>query len=84
MMAWSSSGLILGISAVSAIVLPPTYVRSAAASIFILGLFGFDETNALAFSGIWWLISQVPTVILGLPSLWLSSQPAEVRDADHS
>ena len=85
LMAWSLSGLVLGISAISAIVLPPTYgAGNAAASIFILGLFGFDENNALAFAAIWWLISQVPTVLLGLPSLWLVSHTAERNDAEHS
>lgn len=71
LMAWSLSGLVLGISAIASIVLPPTYgAGSAAASIFILGLFGFDQTQALGFATIWWLISQVPTVVLGLPCLW--------------
>ncbi len=72
LLAWSLSGLVLGISAIASIVLPPTYgAGSAAASVFILGLFGFDETQALGFASVWWLISQVPTVLLGLPSLWL-------------
>ncbi len=71
LMAWSLSGLVLGISAIASIVLPPTYgAGSAAASIFILGLFGFDQTQALGFATTWWLISQVPTVVLGLPCLW--------------
>lgn len=74
-MAWSLSGLVLGISAIAAIVLPPTYgAGSAAAAIFVLGLFGFDQTNALGFATTWWLISQVPTLILGIPSLWLTSR----------
>lgn len=82
LMAWSLSGLVLGISAISAIVLPPTYgAGNAAAAIFILGLFGFDENNALAFAAIWWLISQVPTVLLGLPSLWLVGRTSRNDDA---
>lgn len=85
LMAWSLSGLVLGISAISAIVLPPTYgAGNAAASIFILGLFGFDENNALAFAAIWWLISQVPTVILGLPSLWFISHSSGTFHAERS
>ena len=71
LMMWSLSGLVLGISAIASIVLPPTYgASSAAASIFILGLFGFDQTQSLGFATTWWLISQVPTVVLGLPCLW--------------
>ena len=74
-MAWSLSGLVLGISAIAGIVLPPTYgAGSAAASIFILGLFGFNQTEALGFASIWWLISQVPAVALGLPSIWIVQQ----------
>ena len=72
MLTWSLSGLVLGLSAVASIVFPQTYgAGSAAASIFILGLFGFDQTQALGFASVWWLISQVPAVMLGLPSLWL-------------
>lgn len=75
MLTWSISGLVLGLSAVASIVFPQTYgAGSAAASIFILGLFGFDQTQALGFASVWWLISQVPAVILGLPSLWLLSR----------
>ena len=74
LLSWSLSGLVLGISAIASIVLPPTYgAGNAAASIFILGLFGFNQTQALGFAGVWWLISQVPTVVLGLPSLWAMS-----------
>ena len=75
MLTWSVSGLVLGLSAIASIVFPQTYgAGSAAASIFILGLFGFDQTQALGFATVWWLISQVPAVILGLPSLWLLSR----------
>ena len=69
MLTWSLSGLVLGLSAIASIVFPQTYgAGSAAASVFILGFFGFDQTQALGFAGIWWIISQVPAVILGLPS----------------
>ena len=85
LLTWSLSGLVLGLSAVASIVFPQTYgAGSAAASIFILGLFGFDQTQALGFASIWWIISQVPAVILGLPSLWLlrKSSP-QVTAPDH-
>jgi len=72
LLTWSLSGLVLGLSAVASIVFPQTYgAGSAAASVLILGFFGFDQTQALGFASIWWLISQVPTLVLGLPSLWM-------------
>ena len=72
MLTWSLSGLVLGLSAIASIVFPQTYgAGSAAASVFILGFFGFDQTQALGFASVWWIISQVPAVLLGLPSLWL-------------
>ena len=78
LLSWSLSGLVLGISAIASIVLPPTYgAGSAAASIFILSLFGFDQTQALGFASVWWLISQVPTVLLGMPSLWSIGRDVE-------
>lgn len=75
LLTWSVSGLVLGLSAVASIVFPQTYgAGSAAASVLILGFFGFDQTQALGFATIWWLISQVPTLVLGLPSLWMIGQ----------
>ena len=72
LLTWSLSGLVLGLSAVASIVFPQTYgAGSAAASVLILGFFGFNQTQALGFASIWWLISQVPTLVLGLPSLWM-------------
>ena len=85
MLTWSLSGLVLGLSAIASIVFPQTYgAGSAAASVFILGFFGFDQTQALGFAGIWWIISQVPAVILGLPSLWLLRKKSpQVTATDH-
>ena len=69
---WSCSALILGFSAFAAIALPPSYgAGPAAASIFVLSFVGATEEQALAFSAIWWLISQLPAAALGIPSLWL-------------
>lgn len=85
LLTWSLSGLVLGLSAIASIVFPQTYgAGSAAASVFILGFFGFDQTQALGFASIWWIISQVPAVILGLPSLWLlrKSSP-QITAPDH-
>ena len=67
---WAISGLILGFSALASIVLPPTYgAGTTAACVFVLGLFGIDQSLALAYSALWWLVSQVPATILGLPCL---------------
>ena len=80
LLTWSLSGLVLGLSAIASIVFPQTYgAGSAAASVFILGFFGFDQTEALGFASIWWIISQVPAVILGLPSLWLLRKSAPTK-----
>jgi hypothetical protein len=38
----------------------------------ILGLFGLPPEAALAYGAAYWLISQVPAVLMGVPaSLWL-------------
>ena len=72
---WTISGLILGISAVASIVLPPTYAAgNTASAIFVLTLFQIDESAAIAYSTLWWIISQVPAAILGIPSLWRLQQ----------
>jgi len=69
---WTISGLILGFSAIAGIVLPPTYgAGTAAAAVFVLALFGIEQSLAIAYTALYWLISQVPAAILGLPCLFL-------------
>ena len=69
---WTIAGLILGFSALSSIVLPPTYgAGTAASAIFVLGILGISEELAIAYAAVWWLISQLPAMGLGMPSLWV-------------
>ena len=69
---WTIAGLILGFSALASIVLPPTYgAGTTAAAIFVLGMMGISEEQAIAYSVVWWLISQLPAMALGIPSLWV-------------
>jgi uncharacterized protein (TIRG00374 family) len=69
---WTISGLILGLSAIASIVLPPTYgAGTAAAAVFVLGLFGVEQELALAYSALWWTISQIPATMIGLPCVFL-------------
>jgi uncharacterized membrane protein YbhN (UPF0104 family) len=68
----------LGFSAIAAIVLPPTYgAGTVAASIFVLGLFGIDQSQAIAYSALWWIISQVPAAFLGIPCFLLLRKEEE-------
>ena len=47
----------------------PTYgAGPAAASVFVLSLFGVPQATALAFAALWWLISQVPCALIGVPA----------------
>ena len=67
---WMISGIILGISAISSVVLPPTYgAGHAAASVFLLGLCNIDSSIAIAYATLWWLISQIPTALVGIPCI---------------
>ena len=65
------STLILGVSAVAAFALPPSYGAGPAASaILIFSLFQLPEENALAYAAIWWVLSQVPSLLFGIPAMW--------------
>ena len=65
------STLILGVSAVAAFALPPSYGAGPAASaILIFSLLQLPEENALAYAAIWWVLSQVPSLLFGIPALW--------------
>ena len=73
------STLILGVSAVAAFALPPSYGAGPAASaILIFSLFQLPEENALAYAAIWWVLSQVPSLLFGIPALWF------MKSADNS
>jgi len=62
---------VLAISSVASIVLPPSFGASpATASVAVLAVFGVGATDALAYAAAWWLISQVPATLIGLPCLW--------------
>ena len=66
------STLILGISAVAAFALPPSYGAGPAASaILVFSLFQLSEEDAIAYAAIWWVLSQFPSLLFGIPSLWL-------------
>jgi uncharacterized membrane protein YbhN (UPF0104 family) len=69
---WTAAAVMLGFSALAAIILPPTYgAGPAAAAVFVLSVFGIEQPVALAYSAIWWLISQVPCAIVGIPCIWM-------------
>lgn len=62
---------VLAISAVAGVVLPPSFgAGPAAAAVAVLAVFGIDQSGALAYAAGWWLISQVPAALIGLPCLW--------------
>jgi uncharacterized protein (TIRG00374 family) len=69
---WTAAAVMLGASALASIILPPTYgAGPAAAAVFILSLFGVPQSVALAYSAVWWLISQLPCAMIGVPCIWL-------------
>lgn len=64
--------IIMALSAISAIALPPSYGAGPAAVItFVLQLFGCSTEESFAYSGVWWILSQLPTICTGIPSYWL-------------
>ena len=82
---WTISGLILGLSAVAAIVLPPSVgAGTAAAAVFVLGLFGIEQELAIAYTALWWLISQIPATILGLPCVFLLRKETNTDKQTHT
>ena len=72
---------VLGLSAIASIVLPPSYgAGPAAASLAVLAPMGANEADALAYAGAWWILSQIPALTLGLPSMWsLGFKMSETR-----
>ena len=43
----------------------------AAVSVALLAPLGISQTSALAYAAGFWLLGSLPTVIMGLPALWL-------------
>ena len=66
-----AGSLVLGISSLAAFVLPPTMAAGpTAASALVMPLFGVDESGALAYAAMYWLVAHAPAVTMGLPALW--------------
>ena len=69
---WGTVCIVLAFSAVAAVALPPSYgAGPAAAILFVFSLLGLQDELALSYAAIWWILSQIPTLITGVPSLWL-------------
>ncbi|MAA78817.1 MAG: hypothetical protein CL916_06120 [Deltaproteobacteria bacterium] len=69
---WGTVCIVLAFSAVAAVALPPSYgAGPAAAILFVFSLLEIQDESALSYAAIWWILSQVPTLITGVPSLWL-------------
>lgn len=69
MPALAASG-VLALSSLAAVALPPGYgAGPAAASAAVLSIFGVDPAGALAYAGAWWIISQVPATVIGIPCM---------------
>ena len=68
--ALAASG-VLAISSLASVLLPPSYgAGPAAAAVFVLSAFGLGPEDAFAYSVGWWLVSQVPAVVVGVPAFY--------------
>ena len=68
---WLAAGGVLAVSSLAGIVLPPAMgANGAAAAVLVLTAFGADPSHALAFSGVLWLVLNVPPVLMGLQPMW--------------
>ncbi len=71
---------VLAASALASVLLPPGYgAGPAAAAVAILAAFGLEPAEALRYAAGYWLVSQAPAALLGLPFLrgrWPSPPPA--------
>ena len=66
-----AGSLVLGLSSLAAFVLPPTMAAGpTAASALVMPLFGVDESGALAYAVMYWLVAHAPAMTMGLPALW--------------
>ena len=67
----AACGMMVG-SSVAAVILPTGFgAGPAAVSIALLAPLGISQTGALAYAAGFWMIGSLPTVIMGLPALWL-------------
>ena len=72
---WGTVCIVLAFSAVAAVALPPSYgAGPAAAILFVFSLLGIQNEYALSYAAVWWVLSQIPTLVTGVPSLWLIKQ----------
>ncbi len=66
-----AAAMIMGLSSVAAVVLPPSYgAGPAAAALTVLHPLGAQEADVLAYAAAWWVLSQLPALLFGLPSMW--------------
>jgi len=69
---WTVAAIIMGGSAFAAVALPPSYgAGPTAVCLFVLGAIGMNEHVALAYSAMYWIISQLPLLIFAGPCVWL-------------
>lgn len=62
---------VVAFGALSAIVLPPSLgAGPAVAAVFVFGMFGVSEDQALAFAAMSWIANTAPVVLLGFVPLW--------------
>ena len=62
---------VIAFGALSAIVLPPSLgAGPAVAAVFVFGMFGVSENQALAFAAMSWIANTAPVVLLGFVPLW--------------
>ena len=62
---------VIAFGALSAIVLPPSLgAGPAVAAVFVFGMFGVSEDQALAFAAMSWIANTAPVVLLGFVPLW--------------
>ncbi len=66
----AASGVIV-FASLAAIVLPPSMgAGQAATAVFVLGAFGIDEADAIAFAALSWVANSSPPALLGFVPLW--------------
>jgi len=81
---WMAAAGVLGISSLAAVVLPPGYgAGPAAASALVLGALGASRGDALAYAAVYWVLSQAPAVVLGVPPLAWLNKAAPGKEVSH-
>ncbi len=62
---------ILALTSLASVALPPSMAAGpAAVAVLVLGFFGVDETRALAFAALTWVVNVVPVALIGAAPLW--------------